>query len=77
MSNFTNSTDAEAWAKEFVARAKHDPEFATDEATMLGWFANAIMAGYDEAHRKYEMVNLNDYVMGQIKEMNDRQNYGS
>lgn len=39
--------DAQAWAKEFK---KINPE--ADESIMLGWFANAIMCGYDHASRK-------------------------
>jgi len=41
--------DAQVWAKEFVERLK-DPSFLADGdevGTMLGWFANAIMTGYD------------------------------
>lgn len=42
------SFDAQAWA-EFVKRAKANPAI---EGTMLTWFANAIMAGYDHARRE-------------------------
>lgn len=38
--------DATVWAREFVAR------FGGDEELMRAWFANAIMAGYDEANRR-------------------------
>jgi len=41
--------DARIWAKEFVKTVKNKPEIATDEDTMIGWFANAIMAGFDKA----------------------------
>ena len=44
--------DAKIWAKEFVKTVKNKPEIATDEDTMIGWFANAIMAGYDEAKKE-------------------------
>jgi len=40
--------DAAKWAEEFVTNVKAKPEIATDEDTMRGWFANAIMAGYDK-----------------------------
>ena len=40
------SFDAMHWAEEF---AKQHPEIA--QAEMLGWFANALMAGYDHANR--------------------------
>jgi hypothetical protein len=41
--------DAREWARDFLAAVHRDPEIATDEGTMIGWFANAIMAGYDHA----------------------------
>jgi hypothetical protein len=42
------SCDALDWARAYVAYVKRDPAIATDEQTMVGWFANAIMRGYDE-----------------------------
>lgn len=39
--------DARLWADAFE---QINPP--TDHGTMLGWFANAIMAGYDEANRR-------------------------
>ena len=44
------SFDARVWAKEFVEYVKTTPTIATDEATMVTWFANALMRGYDEHH---------------------------
>jgi hypothetical protein len=42
------SFDAQVWARKFMeVNATHN--VAADEAAMLGWFANAIMAGYDYA----------------------------
>lgn len=46
-----NATD---WARAFVAYVKFDPSIATDEATMAGWFANALMRGFDE---KWSRIN--------------------
>ena len=43
---------AKVWAEEFVKSVKKNPKIATDEGTMLGWFANAIMAGYDKANQE-------------------------
>lgn len=34
--------DAAKWARAFAAALAENPAIATDEATMLGWFANAI-----------------------------------
>lgn len=41
--------DAKVWADEFCKRNS-----ASDHATMLGWFANAIMIGYDTARWSHE-----------------------
>jgi hypothetical protein len=44
-------TDAQVWAREFVKIARENPKIPVDEGTMIGWFANAIMSGYDEGVR--------------------------
>ncbi len=46
--------DAKIWAEEFVKIVKKKPSIAIDEGTMIGWFANAIMAGYDYAKKEKE-----------------------
>ena len=45
--NLTDCFDAKIWAKEFCKL-----NTASDERTMVSWFANAIMAGYDYAKRE-------------------------
>jgi hypothetical protein len=45
------TVEATVWAKEFVRAVQNNPSIATDEGTMQGWFANAIMAGYDYAKK--------------------------
>lgn len=45
------NTDAQTWAREFVKMVQANPAIPTDEGTMIGWFANAIMAGHDEGRR--------------------------
>ena len=50
--DFTQSFDALDWAKAFVETVRRKPEIATDESTMLGWFASALMRGYDEHERR-------------------------
>lgn len=42
------SFDARDWAEAFVKTVKEHPEIASDEGAMIGWFANALMRGYDE-----------------------------
>ena len=46
--------DARVWAEQFVDRFKGSRIGPGDvsEETMIGWFANAIMAGYDERARR-------------------------
>ena len=56
-------TDALKWAKAFM---KATELIHVDEEFMLGWFANAIMAGHDEAQRAYEMVNRHQHSMAMI-----------
>ena len=41
-----HTMDAEVWAEEFMKRFKGK---FPDDGTMIAWFANAIMAGYDTA----------------------------
>lgn len=42
------SFDARDWAAAFCEKARTNPNFATDEGNMIGWFANALMRGFDE-----------------------------
>jgi hypothetical protein len=54
--------DAAVWTKVWLRIIKVHPEIPTDEATMIGWFANAIMAGYDHAMRsKVAQNNPSDH----------------
>lgn len=46
------SFDALDWAEAFVKRVSEKPGIATDEGTMLAWFAGALMRGYDEQSRR-------------------------
>ena len=39
--------DAKLWADEFMATKQRLGDAEFDHAMMLGWFANAIMRGYD------------------------------
>lgn len=49
--DLVGETNAHKWAKEFVKVAELRPDIPRDEGTMIGWFANAIMAGYDDGRR--------------------------
>ena len=45
-----HTMDAQVWVKEWMKTiAEIPPGSEKDEGFMLGWFANAIMAGYDTA----------------------------
>ena len=48
--NLNGTTDAAVWASEFM-RLFGQRLNEIDEGLMIGWFANAIMAGYDHAAR--------------------------
>ena len=56
------SMDAKVWAREFMRVYRHNEKNKPqnveliDEGFMLGWFANAIMAGFDEANRRKEKI---------------------
>lgn len=56
--NFYESFDARDWAKAFVAHVTENPSIATDEGTMLSWFASALMRGHDERARLYPTAPL-------------------
>jgi hypothetical protein len=49
MAEWFRSIDAKVWVAEWMKHIADNPETATDEGAMLGWFSNAIMAGYDTA----------------------------
>lgn len=46
---FPQSMDAQLWAQKWMETIQEHPDIPNDEGTMIGWFANAIMAGYDAA----------------------------
>lgn len=47
-----HTIDAAEWAKEWARIYAEKPQIAADEGTMIAWFANAIMAGYDTAEMR-------------------------
>ena len=49
--------DARIWATEWLRCINENPSIATDEGCMISWFANAIMAGYDEAQRRGKQLS--------------------
>jgi len=49
--NLHDEFSAKVWVDEWMKTISKNPSIPTDRGTMLGWFANAIMAGYDYANR--------------------------
>ncbi len=54
MTQLLDTTDAVIWADEWLKTIEKHPHISTDKGTMIGWFANAIMAGYDAGRRAVE-----------------------
>lgn len=50
-----DTMDAVVWAREFM-RLYRKFGYEPDEQTMIGWFANAIMCGYD--HYRWQRERL-------------------
>ena len=62
---FPGTMDATVWAREFAEKAnqllqegRQPVELLTDEGWLLGWFANAIMAGFDSCRERQLMYTL-------------------
>ena len=51
-----NTMDAQVWAEEFIKKVEEHPDIPLDRGTMIGWFANAVMAGYDKAIQQGEAL---------------------
>lgn len=47
-----HTMDAQLWAVKWKEAIAANPAIPNDEGTMIGWFANAIMAGYDTAQMR-------------------------
>jgi hypothetical protein len=58
LNDLTGNFDAQVWATAWLETLAEHPEIATDEGTMQGWFANAIMAGYDEGRKVERKVGF-------------------
>jgi hypothetical protein len=79
---FMHSFDARDWAKAFVEHVRADSGIAFDESAMIGWFANAIMRGYEEgiAERRRIQFQYNaaleelEELRGTAKRLNDECN---
>ena len=54
--NLHDTVDVVIWTQEWLKTIKKNPSIPTDEGTMIGWFANAIMAGYNYARREAQQL---------------------
>ncbi len=48
--DFKDKFDVRNWVRSWFETIEKNPSIPTDEGTRIGWFANAIMAGYDYAY---------------------------
>lgn len=55
-----HNVDARVWAREWLRTIEQNPQVPTDHDTMVTWFSNAIMAGYDDAMRKVQNDAIDD-----------------
>ena len=51
------SFDARVWAESWLRINKGKPFIESDIDTMVAWFANALMAGYDEGGETVELFS--------------------
>ena len=46
--NLNATIDATIWTNEWMRIINEHPNISTDKFTMFGWFAHALMTGYDK-----------------------------
>lgn len=52
--------DAGVWAEVWLETIKAHPGVPTDEGAMLGWFANALMSGYDRGRHVEQQRDISE-----------------
>lgn len=62
-SELPQSFDAQDWVNEWRETLRSAPTISWDDATMLTWFSNAIMAGFDEASRREQAREKYVYIL--------------
>jgi hypothetical protein len=62
-SKLPQSFDARDWVNEWRETLKTAPTISWDNDTMLTWFSNALMAGFDEAHRREQGKEKYVYIL--------------
>lgn len=58
VNDLIGETDAQVWTKHWLKTIADNPTIPNDEGTMIGWFANAIMAGYDHGRRAEQQRDI-------------------
>ena len=61
-SKLPHSFDAQDWAEEFCEIVHNHPNVPYDKETMMGWFANALMRGWDEKSWKQYKEDENRWI---------------
>jgi len=56
--NLSQEFDVKVWVKEWMETINKNPDIPKDEGAMIAWFANAIMAGYDNHMWKHPDVYI-------------------
>jgi hypothetical protein len=59
---FLKSFDAWDWARDFCEIVRNHPNVPYDEETMMGWFANALMRGWDEKSWRQDKEDENRWI---------------
>ena len=54
--------NAMVWVKAWLETISEHPTVPTDEGAMLGWFANALMAGYDHGRAEEQKRDIGEKV---------------
>jgi hypothetical protein len=54
--------DAQVWARVWLEIIEEHPGVPTDEGAMIGWFANALMSGYDRGRADEQKRDLGEKV---------------
>lgn len=72
------SMDGRVWAAEFMRSCVENPSVPYDLGSMVGWFANALMKGHDEARNKYEeeITKVTDIAVSPGNAFADKYMYG-
>lgn len=69
---FPHTMDAKVWAEEFMKLVPLYSRAGLDEGDLIGWFANAIMAGYDMAQSRLRTEEQRIKADGYVAQVPDK-----